>query len=118
MTTPSMCPHCGRLFEPADMERARIPSKIPEHAFPDHPIAGRYWLCPGGGQHPRNPESDRRPLWAQEPLTPPGVNDLERLRNGLAEVVREGHRAWWRDILIMLSVLLVAGLILAAACVR
>lgn len=59
----TMCPHCGRLFTYAECGRADIAGKIPDHAFPWTPVGGR--LCPGSGQQPRNPESDRRPLWKE-----------------------------------------------------
>lgn len=47
-----MCPHCGRLLKPASLTRK-------------HQYEGS--LCPGSHQNPRNPESDRRPLWNGEP---------------------------------------------------
>jgi hypothetical protein len=47
-----MCPHCGEVFV---MEKAS--HLIPVHDFPNPS------LCPGSGQYPRNPESDKRPLW-------------------------------------------------------
>lgn len=47
----SMCPHCGQLF--------RSSSLIPIH---DEAPPARA-VCPGSGQNPRNPLSDRRPLW-------------------------------------------------------
>jgi hypothetical protein len=51
--TRYMCPHCGDIF-------ARLrDGLIPIHDFP-RPGAG---ACPGSQQTPRNPYSDRRPLW-------------------------------------------------------
>jgi len=57
--TPSMCPHCGKLFARAGL------ALIPIHA--DHGNGDRPRECPGSGQLPRNPESDRRPLWNGKP---------------------------------------------------
>lgn len=51
-----MCPHCGELFPDA----AEL---IPTHDYPK-PCRS---VCPGSRQHPRNPESDRRPLWSGNP---------------------------------------------------
>jgi len=54
-----MCPHCGWRF---DALLAHDNSGlVPHHAYPPTPVGGR--LCPGSDQAPRNPESDRRPLW-------------------------------------------------------
>lgn len=50
-----MCPHCGKLFDWA--------SKVPTHDYPP-PCRS---VCPGSGQLPRNPETDRRPLWSGKP---------------------------------------------------
>jgi hypothetical protein len=58
--TWDMCPFCGALFQPTG---ARL--------IPDHKIelerTDEWQPCPGSGQHPRNPESDRRPLWDGTP---------------------------------------------------
>lgn len=59
--TPSlMCPYCGMVFE-ASMayENPFGPGLVPWHTF--HRMAE----CPGSNQRPRNPESDRRPLWSE-----------------------------------------------------
>ncbi len=61
-----MCPQCGKLF-------GRLKgSLIPVH--PDlRPIDPAAFTisssssCPGSEQNPRNPLSDRRPLWNGEP---------------------------------------------------
>lgn len=66
--TPSMCPHCGRLFCRGQMGWQGAPGLIPEHAYPATPVGGH--LCPGSGQVPRSPESDRRPLWKDDPEAP------------------------------------------------
>ncbi len=48
----SMCPHCGEIFnEPVAL--------IPNHDYP-RPCRA---VCPGSGQIPRDPYSDKRPLW-------------------------------------------------------
>lgn len=61
-----MCPHCGELFTYAELhERALIPTH-------DYPRPCRA-VCPGSKQHPRNADSDRRPLWNGE--TPPTRKD-------------------------------------------
>lgn len=56
-----MCPHCGRLFS----ERGQL---IPKHRQRNgkKPLSGAV-DCPGSWQGPRNPESDRRPLWNGQP---------------------------------------------------
>lgn len=51
--TRYMCPHCGKTF--ARLRR----SLIPAHDFPVPCRAA----CPGSQQHPRNPDTDKRPLW-------------------------------------------------------
>jgi hypothetical protein len=56
--TASMCPHCGELF--VQLDNGLIPSHF-DSAFEVHGI------CAGTGQGPRNPESDRRPLWNGKP---------------------------------------------------
>lgn len=45
-----MCPHCGWLFDATGL--------VPDHDVPQ---------CPGSHQNPRNPETDRRPLWNGNP---------------------------------------------------
>ncbi len=61
----AMCPHCGRRFSYAECWESGIFGTILEHAYPATPVGGR--LCPGSLQGPRNPESDRRPLWKDLP---------------------------------------------------
>lgn len=51
MTIMLMCPHCGWMF-------------VEDRVVPAHRWKLR--TCPGSGQVPRNPESDRRPLWKDE----------------------------------------------------
>lgn len=57
-----MCPHCGWQYDPND-ERYP-PDTAPHELVPYHddypPLRS---CCPGSKQHPRNPETDRRPLW-------------------------------------------------------
>jgi rubredoxin len=50
-----MCPNCGWLYK----ERPGL--------VPDHELELPSEKCPGSGQVPRNPESDRRPLWNRLP---------------------------------------------------
>ncbi len=55
MTDPMMCPYCGDLVHLRHgLTRA-------------HPLSNRApgdpETCPGSEQNPRNPWSDRRPLW-------------------------------------------------------
>ena len=57
--TLAMCPYCGTLFTYAQCHAAAIPGMIPTHDWPPHAHA----VCPGSLQGPRNPETDRRPLW-------------------------------------------------------
>lgn len=61
-----MCPHCGWQYDPAEEEKRRKTfnhSLVPTH---DYPKMCRS-VCRGAGQIPRNPESDRRPLWKDQP---------------------------------------------------
>jgi hypothetical protein len=51
-----ICPHCGEIFEFAALRNGAL---IPTHEFP-RPCRA---VCPGSGQVPRNPDSDKRPLW-------------------------------------------------------
>jgi hypothetical protein len=53
-----MCPHCGKVFDPVKGD-----GSIPSHSWPE-PLRQ---VCPGSGQHPRNPLTDRRPLWKDLP---------------------------------------------------
>lgn len=67
------CPHCGREYS----QRACRPL-IPQHTFTTNNARDmsakalecgadcEEIVCPGTGQHPRNAESDRRPLWKDE----------------------------------------------------
>jgi hypothetical protein len=52
------CPHCGREYS----AKACKPL-VPKHGL----CAERITVCPGSGQVPRNAETDRRPLWKDEP---------------------------------------------------
>ena len=61
-----MCPHCGWQYDPNDK---KYPAKTAPHELvPYHdenpPLRA---VCPGSKQHPRNPETDRRPLWRDLP---------------------------------------------------
>ena len=51
-----MCPHCGWRFDVLLAHENN--DLVPNHFYPVHGI-----LCPGNNQGPRNPDSDRRPLW-------------------------------------------------------
>ena len=53
-----MCPHCGWKF-PASRAQGGL---VPTHDYPP-PCRS---VCPGSKQAPRNPLSDRRPLWKDE----------------------------------------------------
>lgn len=57
----SMCPHCGWRYRWRDHETDPwgFVGLVPIHGSP-LPNAEP---CPGTGQAPRNPESDRRRLW-------------------------------------------------------
>ena len=85
----AMCPHCGRTWFYAAIHHAEIPGMIPNHAYPATPVGGR--LCPGSGQGPRNPESDRRPLWKD---LPDGRKPTEHERKSTADV-SPGLAAVW-----------------------
>lgn len=69
-----MCPHCGQLF-------TEHCEQIPTHDYP--PLCRS--VCPGSGQHPRNPSSDRRPLW--NGLPNPHLDDGPGARSGAKFVV-------------------------------
>lgn len=58
-----MCPYCGEDVELVNglTGAHRLPPPLGLHD-PHGPLA----LCPGGGQNPRNAESDGRPLWNGE----------------------------------------------------
>lgn len=55
------CPHCGKIFDGMKIATAKIPGMIPTHDYPP-PCRS---VCPGSGQHPRDP-NDKRPLWKDE----------------------------------------------------
>lgn len=55
---PEMCPHCGLRYDRQICGDGLVPV---HHAA--EPTRG---VCPGSGQVPRNPETDRRPLWSEE----------------------------------------------------
>jgi len=57
---PRCCPHCGWQFD------ARESRLVPSHKWLDARNFAEGDLCPGIGQVPRNPESDKRPLWKDE----------------------------------------------------
>ena len=54
-TIQYMCPHCGWCYD-ADKSDDGL---VPTHDFPK-PCRS---VCPGSKQTPRNPHSDKRPLW-------------------------------------------------------
>lgn len=58
-----MCPHCGVLFECRRLKHGRL---IPTHDYPKPCRA----VCPGTHQNPRNPETDKRPLWSEAEAEP------------------------------------------------
>jgi hypothetical protein len=52
--TLMMCPHCGFKYDPSiNGEGYQL---VPNHWYKGED-------CPGQDQHPRNAESDKRPLW-------------------------------------------------------
>lgn len=55
-----MCPQCGWQYDPHDWPHNELPHElVPIHS---QTVASSA-VCLGTGQHPRNPETDRRPLW-------------------------------------------------------
>lgn len=70
MRHPSMCPHCGWVYENkgglvpkhVDLQPLNF-AEPPTTAVPANAID----LCPGSEQCPRNPRADRRPLWNGQP---------------------------------------------------
>lgn len=73
-----MCPHCGWRFD-ALLAHSNN-SLVPAHEYP----LGSRQSCQGSNQTPRNPDSDRRPLWKDmtpakdEALTFKGPTQAER----------------------------------------
>lgn len=59
-----MCPYCGLIYDPNEVpwHLRSVAQLVPEHFLGDGPER-----CPGSWQNPRNPESDRRPLWKDLP---------------------------------------------------
>ena len=57
-----MCPHCGWRFDAllAHRNNGLVPLHSQTAAIDSEAVGNS---CPGGDQHPRNPDSDRRPLW-------------------------------------------------------
>jgi rubredoxin len=53
-----MCPHCGWIYDAAK----ETDSLVPGHHYPEESDK----VCPGSRQVPRNPHSDRRPLWKDQ----------------------------------------------------
>jgi hypothetical protein len=56
MSNKIMCPECGQIF---DKQGPLVPNHISINSLPSN--------CAGSGQAPRNPESDKRPLWNGQP---------------------------------------------------
>lgn len=52
------CPHCGWTYDPSKHEDGF--SFVPDHLADSY---DRLMSCEGALEHPRNAESDRRPLW-------------------------------------------------------
>jgi hypothetical protein len=87
-----MCPHCGEIF------KMRSDALIPTHDFPK-PCRS---VCPGSGQYPRNPKTDRRPLWKDEEKEESEIlqDNIAILRNWaignpVEEVRAEAAKAGW-----------------------
>ena len=61
-----MCPYCGWKYDPQSFSEpgddGRPFALVPTHAA----MSPAEITCPGSEQHPRNPESDRRPLWKDQ----------------------------------------------------
>lgn len=56
-----MCPWCGWRYNPAEFIGKPGVKYNPHELVPPHPPTGE--PCMGVEQHPRNAESDKRPLW-------------------------------------------------------
>ena len=61
MKSLKMCPHCGRTFLPR-----KCKPLVPKHEWLPNYYATESVACPGSEQHPRNADSDKRPLWKDE----------------------------------------------------
>ncbi len=89
-----MCPHCGWRY---DVLLAHANSGlVPKH---DHPTQEKA-MCPGSDQGPRNPESDRRPLWKDLPNERPPT---DHERKGTAEVTSPREPTQTRMLLVVLK---------------
>lgn len=71
MASELMCPHCGWCYDPQKYAKpgddGRSFALVPGHDFGKGD--GVYpFSCPGSEQCPRNPETDRRPLWKDLPV--------------------------------------------------
>jgi len=74
MASELMCPHCGWKYDPQWFSEPGDDGR-PFALVPTHD----WWTthegvpveCPGSAQCPRNPESDRRPLWKDLPAKEP-----------------------------------------------
>ena len=53
------CPHCGWEYNPKAVSQGH--SVVPLHKGQEGGGGGYY--CAGSEQHPRNAETDKRPLW-------------------------------------------------------
>jgi len=58
--TKYKCPHCGWLYNPSDYVDGF--ALVPDHIDPNY-TGDKLRSCDGALQHPRNAESDKRPLW-------------------------------------------------------
>ena len=77
-----MCPHCGEEVEVKDSLTA----------YHDYPKPCRV-VCPGSKQHPRNAESDARPLWNGKPNTRfAGAKVVHTYHDGAELIEVGGHR--------------------------
>lgn len=59
------CPQCGWTYDPATESPAKGDWGSAWELVPTHSSLTRA-ICPGSQQHPRNAETDRRPLWSEE----------------------------------------------------
>lgn len=77
-----VCPHCGWEFE---RTRRHLNRLVPDHYWPAPFDA----LCPGSQQNPRNPDSDKRPLWKDEPAQQISRDRMARI---IAELIGDKHQ--------------------------
>jgi uncharacterized membrane-anchored protein YjiN (DUF445 family) len=75
-----MCPHCGWTYDPA--VEGDSYNLVPDHWF-------RGEECPGHNQHPRNAESDKRPLWRDEQVGEMLVDVAAKARDSVRQAYED-----------------------------